>query len=175
MSALNQAIAFETELGDFTIELLIDKAPVTCEYFAEIAKCGGFEGTSIFRIVAEDNGSHRASFPIEVIQGGLRDTDAQPIAPIAHESTDATGILHHQWTVSTARFEPSQTYGSFFICMRDEPALDFGGGRHPDGLGFAAFGRVLTGKSNVSEIFARRENEEVLASPMRIIRANLLK
>lgn len=175
MSTANQSIAFETELGQFTIGLLADKAPVTCHYFSEIARLGGFDGTSIFRIVAEDNGSHRASFPIEVVQGGLRDTDAQPVAPIAHEGTDVTGILHQQWTVSTARFEPGQTYGSFFICMRDEPALDFGGARHTDGLGFAAFGRIAKGKNNVSAIFAKREREEVLASPIRILRASLLK
>ena len=82
---------------------------------------------------------------IAVIQGGLRHEreDLPPV--IAHETTAMTGLRHLKGTVSLARFAPGAVYHSFFICLRDEPVLDFSGARHPDGQGFAAFGRVVAG------------------------------
>ena len=55
--------------------------------------------------------------------------------------------------------------------MRDEPALDHGGARHPDGLGFAAFGKVSEGREIVTGLFQRREADEMLSRPIPIIRA----
>jgi peptidyl-prolyl cis-trans isomerase A (cyclophilin A) len=40
----------------------------------------------------------------------------------------------------------------FFICIDDQPALDFGALRNPDGQGFAAFGRVVAGMHVVHAI-----------------------
>ena len=45
------------------------------------------------------------------------------------------------------------TAAAFFICIRDQPELDFGGRRQPDGQGFAAFGRVSVGMSVVRKIW----------------------
>ena len=39
----------------------------------------------------------------------------------------------------------SRSGSAFFICIGDQPSLDFGGMRNPDGQGFAAFGRVVEG------------------------------
>jgi peptidyl-prolyl cis-trans isomerase A (cyclophilin A) len=44
-----------------------------------------------------------------------------------------------------ARTEPGSATSEFFICIGDQPELDFGGKRNPDGQGFAAFGRVVEG------------------------------
>ena len=114
------------------------------------------------------NASIRTEHPIEVLQGGLKDTDPQPIAPIEHECTRQTGLLHKKWTLSTARFAPGETYGSFFVCMRDEPVLDRGGERHPDGLGFAAFGAVVRGFTTLEAIFARQEPDEFMKNEIGI-------
>jgi hypothetical protein len=38
--------------------------------------------------------------------------------------------------------------------MRDEPGLDEGGSRNPDGLGFAAFGFVAEGFEHLARFFA---------------------
>ena len=169
--SLVKNLVFETSLGQFVIELNHEAAPITSAYFLAHAESRAFDGASFFRIVAEDNASLRATVPIEVIQGGLREADPQNIAPIRHEPTRETGLRHKQWTVSAARFDPGRTYGSFFICMRDEPALDHGGARHPDGLGFAAFGKVSEGREIVTGLFQRREADEMLSRPIPIIRA----
>ena len=165
---------FETELGDFTIQLAMDEAPITAAYFRDIIKSGAFVGSSIFRIVGGDNAAIRADNPIEVVQGGLKDTDDQPVDPVCHEQTSETGHSQKQWSVSAARFGPGETYGSYFICMRDEPALDFGGKRHPDGQGFAVFGKVISGFEVVQAIFEKRESEEFLKSPLPIRTCSLV-
>jgi peptidyl-prolyl cis-trans isomerase A (cyclophilin A) len=71
-------------------------------------------------------------------------------------------------------FAPGAVYHSFFICLRDEPALDFGGARHPDGQGFAAFGRMVQGFDVVGHIFAQSEAQEYVEKAVRIERAILL-
>lgn len=165
---------FESECGNFEINLALESAPLTAGYFRDLILRGAFEATSIYRIVSLKNASIRAEAPIEVIQGGLKDTDSQPIAPISHESTSQTGLLHKKWTLSTARFNPGETYGSFFVCMRDEPALDYGGDRHPDGFGFAAFGEVVSGFSTLEAIFACQEPEEFMKHELQIRSATIV-
>lgn len=157
---------FDTECGMFTVHLALTEAPITAGYFRDLIENSAFDGASFFRIVSAKNASIRADYPIEVVQGGLRETDPQPIVPIMHEPTSQTGLSHKKWSLSAARYGSGETYGSFFICMRDEPELDFGGARHPDGLGFAVFGQTLDGFETLETIFQRRERDEFLKKPV---------
>ena len=61
-----------------------------------------------------------------------------------------------------ARREPGSATSEFFICIGDQPELDFGGHRNPDGQGFAAFGQVVDGMDVVTAIYARAEDQGVL-------------
>ena len=59
----------------------------------------------------------------------------------------------------------------FFICIGDQPSLDFGGARNADGQGFAAFGRVVSGMDVVRRIQAGATNDrEALLAPVLIRR-----
>jgi peptidyl-prolyl cis-trans isomerase A (cyclophilin A) len=51
-----------------------------------------------------------------------------------------------------ARDEPNSATSEFFICIGDQPSLDYGGKRNPDGQGFAAFGKVIKGMDVVRKI-----------------------
>ena len=51
-----------------------------------------------------------------------------------------------------ARGGPGTASTEFFICIGDQPALDFGGKRNTDQLGFAAFGHVVDGMDVVKAI-----------------------
>ena len=51
-----------------------------------------------------------------------------------------------------ARGAPDSATSGWFICINDQPSLDFGGKRNPDGQGFAAFGRVVSGMDVVRKI-----------------------
>ena len=50
------------------------------------------------------------------------------------------------------RLAPGTASSEFFICVGDQPELDYGGRRYPDGQGFAAFGQVISGMDIVREI-----------------------
>jgi peptidyl-prolyl cis-trans isomerase A (cyclophilin A) len=52
-----------------------------------------------------------------------------------------------------ARDAPGTAGSEFFICVGDNPALDFGGARNKDGQGFAAFGQVVAGMDIVRRIW----------------------
>jgi peptidyl-prolyl cis-trans isomerase A (cyclophilin A) len=70
------------------------------------------------------------SVKIAVIQGGLRvDHHPQSLSPIPHETTQQTGLRHEDGTLSMARDEPGSASSEFFICVGDQPELDFGGKR----------------------------------------------
>ncbi len=167
-------VQIETALGVIGIDVFETEAPASAGYFLSDVRAGRFDGSSFFRIVTLANQDAEEGRRIEVIQGGLKHSapDLPPVIP--HETTAMTGLRHLKGTVSLARFAPGAVYHSFFICLRDEPCLDFGGARHPDGQGFAAFGRVTRGFDVVEKIFARAEAEEYVKDAVRIAQATVL-
>lgn len=144
----------------FTVAVDVERAPISSRYFLQDVDTGLLDGSSLFRIVTSG---------IEVVQMGLCERDPGIPPTIEHEPTRQTGLRHLRGTVSLARFAPGAVYHSFFVCMRDEPSLDQGGTRNPDGLGFAAFGQVVTGFEDLRRLFvrhAREPGEEYLRSPI---------
>jgi peptidyl-prolyl cis-trans isomerase A (cyclophilin A) len=70
-----------------------------------------------------------------------------------------------------ARAGPDTAQDQFFICVTDQPELDFGGKRNPDGQGFAAFGRVTSGMDVVRAIQTRPADGQRLTPAIRIVGA----
>jgi peptidyl-prolyl cis-trans isomerase A (cyclophilin A) len=113
---------------------------------------------------------------IEVIQGGPNsEMLKKDFAPIQIETTNVTGIKHLNGTVSMARNEPNTATSNFFICINDQPELDFGGKRNPDGQGFAAFGKVTKGMDIVKAIQLSPAKGQSLTPPIKILRASINK
>ena len=149
-------VVLETELGAITIEVYEDRAPLSSASFLAYVDAGYYDGAAFYRVVTleNDNGSPL----IEVIQGGVTD-EARQLPPVEHETTQETGIVHEDGVISLARSDPGTASGeAFFICIGDQPALDYGATRNPDGLGFAAFGRVIEGMDVVRAIHSRDAN-----------------
>ena len=138
-----------TDLGPIVIELYPDKAPISVANFLAYADRHLLDGGAFYRTVSPKNDNNPAT--ISVIQGGLNRDDS-PLPAIAHETTKATGILHTDGVISMARGAPGTAGSEFFICIGDNPALDFGGARNKDGQGFAAFGKVVEGMDVVRKI-----------------------
>jgi len=170
MSARGAKVLVATALGDMTILIESDRAPATSSYFLKGVRGGLYDGTSFYRIATTANQDATAIPPIEIAQGGLRQPIAAVSPSIVHETTNETGLRHHRGTISLARFEPGAVYDGFFLCRRNEPALDFGGDRQPDGLGFAAFGQLIEGDDVLDRIFERAEATEMLNHEIPIIR-----
>ena len=69
-----------------------------------------------------------------------------------------------------ARDIPDSATCSFFICINDQPSLDFGGKRNKDGQGFAAFGKVIKGMNVVKKIqLLAPNNEQYFKPPVLIV------
>jgi len=147
----NPSIQIKTELGNITVELFQGKAPLTVLNFIHYIDSGLFKGSCFYRVVRDDNQPHD-SVKIAVIQGGRWENESNSFTPIKIETTKNTGILHKNGTISMARSSPDSATSEFFICIGDQPELDFGGKRNKDGLGFAAFGNVTEGMDIVKKI-----------------------
>ncbi len=145
-----QTVILETRLGNITIELYPDRAPLSVGSFLDYLDHGLLAQSVFYRVVT--HGNDNGSPLISVVQGGLLEDDDQ-LPPVAHETTEATGLLHVDGAVSLARAEPGTgSAGAFFICVGDNPALDFGATRNPDKQGFAVFGQVVEGMDVVRAI-----------------------
>lgn len=140
-----------TEQGTIVLALYPDRAPITVANFLAYADKGLMKGGSFYRTVSPKNDNNPAT--ISVIQGGLGDA-GQRLAPIPLESTRRTGIRHTDGVISMARDTPGSATSEFFICLGDNPSLDYGGARNKDGGGFAAFGKVVEGMDVVRAIHA---------------------
>jgi peptidyl-prolyl cis-trans isomerase A (cyclophilin A) len=145
-------VRVETELGDIVVEVDTKRVPVTSANFLKYVDAGHYDGGSWHRTVRMDN-QPESTVKIEVIQAGVNPDKAKDgFPPIALERTNRTGILHKDGVISMARGAPDSATSGWFICINDQPSLDFGGNRNPDGQGFAAFGRVISGTDVVRKI-----------------------
>ncbi|MBC7875908.1 MAG: peptidylprolyl isomerase [Anaerolineales bacterium] len=164
----NPRIQLETELGKIVIELYPHQAPVTVANFLRYIDENRFTDACFYRVVRMDNQPNNET-KIEVIQGGLKDDEhPQSLPVIPHETTAQTGIRHKDGTISMARDEPGTASSEFFICINDQPDLDFGGKRNPDGQGFAAFGKVIEGMEIVKKIQSQPANDQYLVNDIKI-------
>lgn len=145
----NVHVVMTTALGDVEIEVFVEAAPKTAQNFLQLVDGGHLNGGTFYRVVSPEN--DHGSPVISVIQGGIGDAES-PLPPIAHESTEDTGLRHTDGAMSMARGGVGTATTEFFICIGDQPALDFGAARNPDRQGFAVFGRVVAGMDVVRAI-----------------------
>jgi peptidyl-prolyl cis-trans isomerase A (cyclophilin A) len=147
---LSVTVILSTSLGDIELMVYPQTAPLSAGDFLDYVDRGLYQGAAFYRVVRPDNDN--GSPVIEVIQGGLL-TETPPTEPVAHESTQLSGIKHLDGTISLARRDVgTATAAAFFITIGDQPSMDFGGSRTADKQGFAAFGRVVKGMEVVRAI-----------------------
>lgn len=164
-------VRIQTALGDIELELNAKAAPTTVSNFLHYVHAGWYSDGRFFRTVTEGNQPTNA-VRIAVIQAEANPERSKEFpAPIRIERTRDTGLKHLDGTLSMARDGPDTAQDHFFICLGDQPELDFGGKRNPDGQGFAAFGRVTRGMDVVRKIHGMPEEAQRLKDPVRIQRA----
>lgn len=144
-------VELDTSVGYIEVELYADKAPITVANFLRLVDGKHLDGGSFYRVVTYDNDNGEPK--IEVIQGGRADAES-PFESIDHETTEQTGILHKDGVISMARGDVGTASSEFFICIGDQPGLDYGNVRNADEQGFAAFGKVTSGMAVVKAINA---------------------
>ena len=168
-------VKMETFLGNIVVEIDTLKAPVTGMNFLDHVHSNTFRNAVFYRVVRVDNQPDN-DLKIEVIQGGIyTEPRFGDIKPIEHETTDDTGIKHKDGTISMARMGPGTASTEFFICIGDQPQLDFGGKRNPDGQGFAAFGKVVEGMNVVLDIHQQKDKNQTLLEKIAINKLESVK
>ena len=162
----NSTVVMETNLGNITIELFQDKAPISVENFLAYVNDGFYEGTVFHRVIQ--------GF---MIQGGGMTSDLtrkQTQAPIKNEATN--GLSNERGTVAMARTNVVDSATSqFFINTVDNSGrgLDHSG-TDAQSYGYAVFGRVTGGMDVVDKIAAVPTQSDVPNDPV-VIRAVTLK
>lgn len=163
----------KTEVGNINFEVFPEKAPLSVANFLKYVELAKFDSANFHRVVRMDN-QPNDSIRIEVIQGTFTGS-SNSFGPIAHETTDKIGLLHKDGTVSMARRDPGSASTHFFICINDQPELDFGGKRNPDGQGFAAFGQVTSGMDVVRKIQSGETDYQTLKKKIKILEISRVK
>lgn len=134
-------VVFATSLGDITIELFYDEAPISANNFQQYVDDGFFDGTIFHRVI-----------PGFVIQGGGFTADMSQKAtrePIKNEADN--GVKNLRGTLSMARTQAIDSATSqFFINLNDNKFLDHG----ERDFGYAVFGKVIDGMDVVDKIAA---------------------
>jgi peptidyl-prolyl cis-trans isomerase B (cyclophilin B) len=163
-------VKLETSMGDITLELYPDKAPVTVANFLEYVKAGFYNGTIFHRVI---NGF--------MIQGGGLDAQMHPKptrAPIKNEADN--GLKNDAYTVAMARTgDPNSATAQFFINVANNTFLNHTA-KTPIGWGYAVFGKVIKGREVVDKIKAvpttnRGPYQNVPQQPITIIKAIVVK
>lgn len=143
-------VVIETNLGEFTIALETERAPITAANFLRYVDEGRYADTRCYRAVQVEGGPIPSGF----LQCGTQNNPARILDGIAHEPTSETGLSHTDGALSMARFAPGTATGDFSIMITDQRGLD----ADPEAedadrqAGFAVFGYVTSGMEVVHAI-----------------------
>jgi peptidyl-prolyl cis-trans isomerase A (cyclophilin A) len=159
--------------GDVSGCLLFVVGPGTGGSAGSRAYGGFYDGGRFHRTVKPDNQPNN-NVKIEVIQASINaDRGKDGFPPIPLERTSVTGLLHKDGTISMATSGPDTATFDFFICIGDQPSLDFGGAQ-PGWSRVRGVRRVTKGMDMVRRIQAAPtdkapSNPQSLNPPIRII------
>ena len=142
------SVEFQTNQGNFTIELYPEKAPKTVANFLQYIKDGFYENTIFHRVI-----NHF------MIQGGGFERDLSEKSTRAAIANEAgNGLLNQTGTVAMARTaDPDSATAQFFVNLIDNQFLDYVG-PDPDQIGYCVFGKVTSGIEVIQKIGLTQTN-----------------
>ena len=151
-------VVIATNLGNITIELYPEQAPITVENFIEYVESCFYDGTIFHRVV-----------PGFVLQGGGMTAEGQPKQtrdPITNEADN--GLLNERGALSMARRPAVNSATSqFFINLVDNTVLDNG----VRDFGYAVFARVTDGMNVADQIAQVQTRNDRPEEPVVILSA----
>ncbi|NLN01207.1 MAG: peptidyl-prolyl cis-trans isomerase [Lentisphaerae bacterium] len=138
----NPIVKMTTSLGEITIELYADKAPVSVANFLAYVEESFYDGTIFHRVI-----------PNFMIQGGGFTADMRQKATKAQIRNEAdNGLKNTRGTLAMARtMVVDSATSQFFINTVDNDFLNFRN-KSPQGYGYAVFGKVTAGMEVVDKI-----------------------
>ncbi len=136
------SVVMQTSMGELTIELDMENAPISSENFLAYVNDGFFDGTIYHRVI-----------PGFMIQGGGFTADMKQKStrePIKNEASNGLKNLRGTLTMARTQVVDSATC-QFFINLVDNDFLDHRG-QSPNAYGYAVFGKVTAGMDVVDAI-----------------------
>ena len=134
-AADNPQVLMETSMGNVTIELNSEKAPISVENFLGYVNSGSYEGTIFHRVIKQfmnQGGGFTANF-----------TKRETLTPIQNEADN--GLKNDIGTIAMARTnDPHSATNQFFINTADNAFLDHKN-KTLRGWGYAVFGKLIKG------------------------------
>lgn len=163
-------VVIGTTMGDITVELDDEKAPIGAENFIHYVMEGFYKGTLFHRII-----------PNFMVQGGgllpgMEDKNGGE--PIENEADN--GLKNVRGSLAYARtMDPHSATSQFFINLKDNSFLDHTG-KNMQGWGYAVFGRVIEGMDIVDamagvETTTRRGHQDVPVEDILITQTTLIE
>jgi len=138
---MNRTATIETSLGNMTIELFEDKAPITTQNFIDLSNKGFYNGLSFHRIIMDF-----------MIQGGCPKGNGTGGHGYKIKDEFHPDLKHsNKGFLSMANSDPNSGGSQFFITLAPCQWLD---NKH------AIFGKVIEGKSVLAEISKVKTNSE---------------
>lgn len=138
----NPRVLMETSMGNITIELFKDKAPISVRNFLSYVKDGFYDGLIFHRVIA--------NFMIQ--GGGMDENMVQKKTKFAIKNEATNGLSNKRGTLAMARTAVvDSATAQFFINVVDNAFLDHRG-KTPDLFGYAVFGQVTDGMEVVDAI-----------------------
>lgn len=144
MSNLHTKVKLTTTLGNITIQLEDEKAPISAKNFIEYVNKGFYNGTIFHRVI-----------PGFMAQGGGFDTSfSQKTTAVPIKNEADNGLKNKRGTLAMARTsDPNSATAQFFINYKDNSFLDYSSPT-TSGWGYAVFGEVIEGL-DVVDSFAK--------------------
>ncbi|MCF6346550.1 MAG: peptidyl-prolyl cis-trans isomerase [Thiomicrorhabdus sp.] len=163
-------VIISTNMGDITVELDDNKAPIGAENFIHYVMEGFFNGTLFHRIIPNFMAQGGGMLP------GMEEKESG--APIENEADN--GLKNERGTLAYARTgDPHSATTQFFINLKDNSFLDHTG-KDSQGWGYAVFGKVVEGMDIVDamagvETTTRRGHQDVPVEDIIINKATLVE
>jgi peptidyl-prolyl cis-trans isomerase A (cyclophilin A) len=141
LPALAAQVQFETNVGNFVVDVNEKAAPKTAANFLRYVNEGFYDNTIFHRVIANF-----------MVQGGGFEAgmvQKETHAPIPLESKN--GLTNKRGTIAMARtMDPNSATSQFFINLKNNHFLD--ANQSPDGNGYAVFGQVVSGMDTIDKI-----------------------
>ncbi len=133
-------IIFETNIGEFCIEIDVNKAPKTAENFINYVESDFYKDTIFHRVIK--------NFMIQ--GGGFTEDMGEKSTKSEVENEAKNGLKNTKYTIAMARTTmPHSASSQFFINTSDNNFLDYPG---QDGWGYCVFGEVVKGQDVIDKI-----------------------
>src|ERR1043165_3684211 len=162
----NPTAVCETSLGNFTVELFVDKMPITAGNFVELAKSGFYDGLRFHRVIDKfmiQFGCPHSKDPNSPRCG----TGASPKGSIKDEHLPTAKLSNEPGTLSMANAGPNSGSSQFFINTVHNAFLDWfspGPSKHP------VFGKVIEGMDVVNKIGKTPTRNDRPTTPVQMIK-----